>query len=330
MARKRQGLDRSRRIQFWLFVSPWLIGFLILGVGPILSSICLSFCEWDIFTPAEWVGFRNYEEMFADDPLFWTALYNTAWYTVVAVPLGVIVSLSLAVLLNTKIRGVAVYRTLYFLPSILSGVAVALLWRWFFNPDFGMLNAILAPIIHGIEGVFHLVWSAFSAVTGSLGIGVPREYPFEPMGPPGWLTSPVWSKPALVLMSLWGAGGGMVIFLAALQGVPEELYEVAEIDGAGRWQRFRNVTLPMISPVMFFVTCMGIIGSFQVFTQVYIMTGGGPSNSTLFYVLYLFNNAFSYFRMGYASAMAWVLFVIILVVTIVQFRLARRWVHYES
>jgi len=291
-------LARSEAIDCYTFISPWIIGFLIFTVGPMLFSIGLSFCKWDIFRPAGFVGLNNYQKV-AADPLFAKSLANTLFYTVFAVPLGIAGALALSLLLNRKIRGISIYRTIYYLPAILSGVAVALLWRWIFNPDYGVLNAILADTF----GVGH---------------------------PPQWLMDERWSKPSLILMSLWGIGGGMVIFLAGLQGIPEQLYEAAEIDGANVLQRFRHITLPMLSPVIFFNLIMGVIGSFQVFTQVYIMTGGGPANSTLFYVLYLFNNGFRFFKMGYASALAWVLFVIIMAVTLVQFKLAGRWVYYEG
>ncbi len=263
-----------------------------------LFSVFLSLCRWDIFTPAQFIGLGNYRKL-AADPLFVKSLANTLFYTAFAVPLGVAGALGLSILLNQKIRGITIYRTVYYLPAVVSGVAVALLWRWIFNPDFGVLNAILS-------GVFRVA------------------------NPPHWLWDEQWSKPSLILMSLWGIGGGMVIFLAGLQGIPEQLYEAAQIDGASVIQRFRHITLPMLSPVIFFNLIMGIIGSFQVFVQVYIMTGGGPANSTLFYVLYLFNNGFQFFKMGYASALAWVLFVIILAVTLVQFKLAGRWVYYEG
>ena len=297
--KKRLGkLARKEAIDCYLFISPWIIGFLIFTLGPMLFSVFLSFCRWDIFTPAQFIGLGNYRKL-AAEPLFVKSLANTLFYTAFAVPLGVAGALGLSVLLNQKIRGITVYRTIYYLPAVVSGVAVALLWRWIFNPDFGVLNAILS-------GVFHVA------------------------NPPYWLWDEQWSKPSLILMSLWGIGGGMVIFLAGLQGIPEQLYEAAQIDGASVIQRFRHITLPMLSPVIFFNLIMGIIGSFQVFVQVYIMTGGGPANSTLFYVLYLFNNGFQFFKMGYASALAWVLFVIILAVTLVQFKLAGRWVYYEG
>ncbi|HUV04993.1 MAG TPA: sugar ABC transporter permease [Armatimonadota bacterium] len=299
MHKRRLGkLARGEAIDCYMFISPWVIGFLIFTLGPMLFSIGLSFCRWDIFRPADFVGLENYRKLTAD-PLFVKSLANTLFYAAFAVPIGIAGALGLSMLLNQKIRGISIYRTIYYLPAILSGVAVALLWRWILNPDYGVLNAILADVF----GIAH---------------------------PPQWLMDESWSKPSLILMSLWGVGGGMVIFLAGLQGIPEQLYEAAQIDGANVLQRFRHITLPMLSPVIFFNLIMGVIASFQVFTQVYIMTGGGPANSTLFYVLYLFNNGFRFFKMGYASALAWVLFVIIMGVTLIQFKLARRWVYYEG
>lgn len=291
-------LARKEAFDCYMFISPWIIGFLIFALGPMLYSIGLSFCKWDIFTPAEFVGLANYKKL-AADPLFVKSIGNTLFYTAFAVPLGIAGALGLSMLLNQKIRGITIYRTIYYLPAVVSGVAVALLWRWIFNYEYGVLNAILGDV-------------------------------FGIANPPEWLGSELWSKPSLILMSLWGIGGGMIIFLAGLQGIPEQLYEAAEIDGANVLERFRHITIPMLSPVIFFNLIMGIIGSFQVFVQVYIMTSGGPSNSTLFYVLYLFNNGFQFFKMGYASALAWVLFVIVLAVTVVQFKLAGRWVYYEG
>ena len=299
MRKRRMGkLARSEAVDCYMFISPWIIGFLIFTLGPMLFSIGLSFCRWDIFRPAEFSGLENYRKLLAE-PLFLKSLANTLFYTAFAVPLGIAGALGLSMLLNQKIRAISIYRTIYYLPAILSGVAVALLWRWIFNPDYGVLNAILADV-------------------------------FKVAHPPQWLMDENWSKPSLILMSLWGIGGGMVIFLAGLQGIPEQLYEAAAMDGANIFQRFRHITLPMLSPVIFFNLIMGVIGGLQVFTQVYIMTGGGPANSTLFYVLYLFNNGFRFFKMGYASALAWVLFIIIMGVTLIQFKLARRWVYYEG
>ena len=294
-------MAREDRLTFWCFLSPWIIGFLLFGAGPILASLVLSFTDYSLFTPPRWVGWANYRELFAQDPLIWKAFYNTAFYTVFAVPLGTIGALLLAVLLNREVRGIAIWRTVYYLPTIVSGVAMAVLWRWIFNPEVGLANTLLGPFLRLLD--------------------LPN---------PKWLLEPALAKPAYIIMSLWGIGGGMVIFLAGLQGIPKQLYEAAELDGAGPIARFFHVTVPMLSPIILFSLTMGTIGSFQVFAQAYVMTGRGPDNSTLFYVLYLFDQAFRYFRMGYGAAMAWVLFGVILLVTLTKFALAKRWVYYEG
>jgi multiple sugar transport system permease protein len=304
VARRRRStspLAREDRRDFWLFLSPWLIGFVCFGAGPIFASLLLSFTDYSIFKPPRWVGLTNYREMLAADPLIGKALWNTLFYTVFAVPLGTAAAMLLAILLNQKVRGLSIWRTIYYLPAVVSGVAMAVLWRWIFNPEVGLANTILRPFLRLFD-----------------------------LPDPTWLLDPALAKPAYVIMSLWGVGGGMIIFLAALQSIPQHLYEAAEIDGAGVFSKFRHITLPMLTPVIFFSLTMGVIGSFQIFTQVYVMSGRGVDNSTLFYVLYLFEQAFRYFRMGYAAAMAWVLFAIILAVTIVQFRLAKRWVFYAG
>jgi multiple sugar transport system permease protein len=287
--------SKKEAVEGFLFISPWLIGFLIFTLGPLIASIFLSLSKWDIFSDPQFVGMQNYVKLF-EDPLFKKSLWNTFYYAIFSIPLGMIGGLSLALLLNQKVKGLPIFRTMFYLPSVTSGVAVALLWKWIFNPEFGLANAILN-------------W-----------FGLPSSQ---------WLSSPAWAMPALIIMSLWGVGGGMLIYLAGLQGIPQQLYEAAELDGAGSWSCFVNITLPMLSPTLFFQLIMGIIGSFQVFTQVFVMTGGGPANATLVYVLYLYRNAFQWWKMGYASALAWFLFAIILVLTLIQFKLAPRWVHYD-
>ncbi len=298
---KRACAERQDRIDFWLFLSPWIIGFVLFWAGPIVASLALAFTDYSIFNPPRWIGVQNFSDIFARDPLIYKALWNTLFFTFFAVPLGTAGSLLAAMLLNQKIRGLAVWRTIFYVPCVVSGVAMAVLWRWIFNPEIGLANTILRP---------------FLKLLG--------------LSDPAWLLDPVLAKPAYVIMSLWGVGGGTVIFLAGLQGIPAHLYEAAEIDGAGRWSKFRHVTLPMLTPIIFFSLTMGVIGSFQIFAQAYVMSGRGVDNSTLFYVLYLFEQAFRYFHMGYASAMAWILFLVILLVTVIQFRLARRWVHYSG
>ncbi len=295
--RRRGGrIDRHQTIWGWVFVSPWIIGFLAFTLIPISLSFYYGFTAYNIYQPPRWIGLANYQTL-VNDPLFWKALYNTVYYTFISVPLTLALSLGVALLLNAKLPGMGFFRTVYFLPSVLSGVGVALLWMWVFNPDFGLINSLLEMI--GIRG-------------------------------PLWLYSPEWSKPALIIMSMWGMGGVMVINLAGLQSIPGALYDAAKIDGAGPLGQLRYVTLPMLSPTLFFNFITLTIGSLQIFTQAYVMTQGGPINSTLFYVFYLFNLAFENLRMGYASAMAWILFLIIVAFSLFQMRLSRRWVYYEE
>ncbi|MCL4532414.1 MAG: sugar ABC transporter permease [Actinobacteria bacterium] len=278
-----------------LFGAPAIIGLLVFSVYPILSSLVDSFTAFDMIRPAKFIGLDNYVTLFTQDPLFWSTLYNTAYYVVFSVPLGIIVAFGLAMLLNQKVGGLSIYRTIFYLPSITPFVATAVLWVWVFNPQYGLLNTLLAFI--GIQG-------------------------------PGWLSDPDWSKPALIIMSVWSVGGLMVIFLAGLQGVPQEQYEAAQIDGANRFQLLRHVTIPFMGPYFLFGLITGLIGGFQYFTQVYVMTQGGPANSTNMYSLYLFLNAFSYFKMGYASAMAWILFLLIGLCTVIVFRSSVSRVYY--
>jgi multiple sugar transport system permease protein len=295
-------LARREEREFYLFIFPWIIGLILFDAGPILASLVVGFTNWSLLEAPTWAGVQNYVTMF-NDPLFATSLWNSAYYGFFSVGLGLIVSFSLALLLNQKVVGMPLFRTVFYLPSVVSGIAVALLWGNILHPDFGLINTMLSWV--GIKG-------------------------------PGWLSSPLWSKPALILMSLWAAGGSMVIYLAGLQSVPAHLYEAAEIDGAGPVQKFWSVTVPMMSPVIFYNLIVGIIASLQNFVLVLIMTQGlssqpgGPANSTMMYGLYLYLNAFRFFKMGYASALAWVLLVIIIIITAVQFRLARTWVFYEG
>jgi len=293
------GRRKLSREAIWgyVFVGPWIIGFLVFTLGPVVASFGLSFMDYELISAPTWRGLRNYGELLTRDRLFRLSLYNTLYYTLFSVPLGITVAFLLALLLNVQLPGMNLYRTVFYLPAVTAGVAVSLLWMWLFNSRFGLIN-------------FLLRW-----------IGLPG---------PGWLVDPTWAKPAFILMSVWGVGGTVVIFLAGLQGVPRSLYEAAEIDGANTLQRFRHVTIPMMTPVIFFNMLVGIIGSFQVFTAAYVMTGGGPQYSTLFYVLYLFRQGFKLLRMGYAAAMAWILFIIIVVLTLIQLRLSTKWVYYEG
>jgi multiple sugar transport system permease protein len=279
-----------------LFTSPFILGVLLFWVGPMLYSIYLVTQDWNIITPPEYVGLRNFQRLL-EDPLVAKTLGNTAYYTFIGVPLQLIVAFALALMLNQNVRGLSIYRTIYYLPAITPAVAFAVVWIQILNPEFGVLNSILH-------------WFGIAPIK--------------------WLFDPTWAKPAFILMSLWLTGFQMVIFLAGLQGVPKELHEAASIDGANSWRRFWNVTVPIISPVIFFNLVIGIIGSFQVFTAAFIMTDGGPQDSTLFMVLYIYRNAFEYFKMGYAATLAWVLFLIIMVFTAIQFFLSNRWVYYEG
>ncbi|MBN1345358.1 MAG: extracellular solute-binding protein [Phycisphaerae bacterium] len=308
---------RSRgywRREWWaglVCASPWIVGFLVFTAGPILFSILMSFSDYDVINPAHWLGLGNYREAFGD-PLFYTSLANTV-YMVMGVPLGLIVGLAMAMLLDSGVRGLSTYRTIYYLPAIVPAVASSVLWIWVFHPSEGMINSLFDAV--GVNTA--LEWLGFSRW---FGVSVPIN----------WLGETKMAKPSLIIMGLWGAGAGMLIWLAGLKGVPEHLYEAASIDGANVWHRFRHVTLPMLSPYILFNLVMGTIGVFQIFTQAYIMTEGGPNDATLFYAYNLFNQAFRYLRMGYASALAWVLFAIVFALTLVQLYFSRKWVHYES
>ncbi len=284
----------------WLFISPWVIGFVLLTIGPMLYSLYLSFFDASLLSEPTFVGFKNYLTLLSTSEtqsLFWRTLGNTSFYVFLSVPLGILLGLGLALLLNQEIYGRGLFRMIYYLPVVVPPVASALLWLWIFHRDFGLLNGALRIV--GVAG-------------------------------PAWLTSSMWSKPALVLMSLWGLGGNMLIFLAGLQGIPTTLYEAAKVDGAGAWTCFWRITIPMMSPTIFFVLITGIIGSFQVFVSTAIITDGGPANSTLMYVLYLYRVAFQQFKMGFASALAWIYFVIMMLFTLLIFRSSSAWVFYEG
>lgn len=298
MAILRTSAARREGALFYLFIAPALLGLLIFTAGPMVASLYYSFCDYEIVSPPEWVGLGNYHKMFFVDKLPLHALAVTAYYSFVGVPLRLVMQFLIAVLLNRAVFGRSVLRTVLYLPSIVSGVALSLLWVWLLNPEFGLVNYLLWNLFH-IQG-------------------------------PRWLSDPHWVIPSIILMSFWGIGSGIIICLAGLQGIPEELYEAAELDGATGLDKMLRITVPHMTPVLFFNLVMGIIGSFQVFTQGYVMTGGGPSNASLFYVLYLYWNAFNYFRMGYASALAWVLFAIILAMTALIFRSSSAWVYYEG
>jgi len=285
-----------RTVTGYIFIAPFILGFVLWFLIPALTSLWLVFQNWNMIAPAKFIGFDNFKRIVSDS-LFWQSLKVTTVYTIVSVPLSLALAFLLALLLNAKVRGIAVFRTLYYLPSIVPAVANAVLWAWILNSEFGLLNALLRSI------------------------GLPKVL---------WLQEPEWALPALILMSLWGLGGAMVIFLAGLQGIPNEFYEAAEIDGAGPWAKLWSVTVPLMSPVTFFNLVMGIIGTFQIFTAGYLITNGGPQNATLFYVLYLYRNGFLYLDMGYAAALAWVLFFIIMMLTAFVFKGVGSRVYYEQ
>lgn len=299
-------LAQKEALEGYLYITPWVIGFLVFTFGPMLVSLYLSLTQYAILKPPIFIGLNNFTSMIGDQ-FFWKSLENTLYYAVIFVPLNLFGSLGCALLLNRPIYGRSFFRSVLFLPSITPVVATAILWMWLLQPQVGLLNYLLS-LIH---------------ITG-----------------PGWLSSPAWSKPALILISLWGAigGGSMLIFLAGLQGVPKELLEAAEVDGAGEWTRFWRIVLPLLSPTMFFNTVLGLIGAFQQFTLAFVITSavgqgqpaGGPIYSTLFYVLNLYQQAFDFWNMGYASALAWIFFLLVMGFTIFQLVLSRKWVYYES
>jgi multiple sugar transport system permease protein len=282
---------------FYIFISPWLFGFLALTLGPILFSIYMSFTDWDLFQAPDFIGIGNYKKIFTHDPLFWKSVGNTVYYAFISIPLGMLLSLWIAYYLNKKLKGITFFRVLYYLPSVVPVVASSLLFVRLLAPNTGLINRGLALI--GIDG-------------------------------PNWLLDPDWVKPALIVMSLWGVGGGVVLLLAGMKGIPGELLEAAAIDGAGPRKAFLFVTLPMITPIIFFNLVTGLIGALQTFAQVYIVTSGGPDNASQMIVPYLFENAFKFYKMGYASAIAWVLFLMILLLTLLVFRSSALWVYYEE
>lgn len=297
LARRRWSpMARRNLINGLLFASPWILGLSLFWIYPILASLYYSFTEFNAIQSPKWVGLQNFAALLADD-LFWTASYNTLWFAVVSIPLAIITAFGLALLLNMNIHGRIVYRTIYFLPTLVPSVALALVWIYLFNPATGLVNVPFDWI--GVKG-------------------------------PCWNACAAWSRPTMVLLALWIIGGQVVLYLAGLQDVPQELYDAAAVDGANAWHRFWAVTLPMMTPVIFYHLVTSVIGAFQFFDIPFIMTGGtgAPSNTLLFYSIYLFKNAFAYFKMGYASAMAWIMFVAILAITLIIFRSARHWVYY--
>lgn len=295
-AERRRAWRRSATGLLW--ASPAILGFLLLYLGPMIASLGMSFTNWRIVDTPQWVGLENWVNMFTSDPLFYQSLRVSATYALISVPLRLALALGIALLMNQKHKLVGLFRTIYYLPSVIAGVSVALLWSWVFHPEFGVINVLLYDLFH-IQG-------------------------------PRWLFDPNTALASIIIMSLWSVGGSMLVYLGGLQGVPSDLYDAADVDGAGGFSKFRHVTLPMISPVLFFNLVMGFINSFQAFTESFVMTGGGPVHSTRFFLLHLYQNAFIFFRMGYAAALSWALFVIILALTFFIFRSSSMWVFYEG
>ena len=290
-------LQRKEARAFYICVLPWIIGFLAFYLGPIIASFYFSLTKWDLITPPQWIGLDNYVRVFTRDKLFLQSLKVTLTYTLAYVPLDLILGLLIALLLNRPLRGIGFFRTIFYLPSVLTGVAYVVMWMWVFNPQVGLINTLLSYI--GIKG-------------------------------PRWFLDPHFALWALVMMSIFQVGRSMVIFLAGLQDVPRELQEAASIDGANSWQRFWKITLPMMTPSILFNLIFGLIMTFQSFTNVYVATNGGPLDSTLFYVLYLYKKAFDHLEMGYASALAWILFLLVLLCTLLIFATSGKWVFYRG
>ena len=296
-------MRKKETLWFYLLVFPWVFGFIVLTLGPMLYSFFLSLTNWDLFTSPKFLGWDNYVRLFTKDKIFWKTVFNTLYYAFISVPLGMLFSLFITYFLNRPIEGSAIYRTLYYIPATVPGVASALLFKWLLAPDAGMINRFLA--IFGMDG-------------------------------PAWLLEPDWVKPALILMSLWTVGANITLLMAGMKSIPAEFYEAAELDGASPIAQYYRITLPLLTPVIFFNLINGLIGALQVFTQIYIMTGtgganmGGPNNASMMIVPYLFNNGFRFYKMGYASAIAWVLFVLVMILTLLVFRSSSAWVYYET
>lgn len=288
---------RREALAGYLFISPWLVGFVVFVAGPMIASFVISFTRWNIVGTPKWVGIGNYERIFTADPDFIQALKVTFKYAILYIPLTTTIGLGMAMALNAKLKGVGIFRTLLYLPYVVPSIAASLVWVWVLNSRYGLLNVLLAKV--GIEG-------------------------------PNWFGDPQTALYGIMMIGLWGVGGSAIIYLAGLQNIPPHLYEAAVVDGANDWQKFRHVTLPMLSPTIFYLVVMELIGVFQTFTQSYVATRGGPLKATFFYMLYIYNKAWESLRMGYASALAWILFVIILLITILVFRSSPMWVHYEA
>ncbi len=297
VVRKRyRGPLHGQNLEGWLFVSPLLIGFLVFLLGPLFFSLVISLTQWNLLQPMKFVGLANFKRMLFEDPVFWRSLLNTAYFSIGTIPLELVAALTMALLMNRGMFGFTFFRALFFMPTVTSWIAIGLAWRWLYNPEFGLINWFLSLV--GIQG-------------------------------PLWLNDTTSAMPSVILVNVWrGAGYNMVLYLAGLQGIPEYYYEASLIDGATWGQQFRRITLPLLTPTTFFILIMSIINSFQVFGAIYIMTSGGPAGATEVIVWYIWDNAFNYLKMGYASAMAWVLFMIILLFTFVQSKFSDKWVFY--
>lgn len=296
-------LRRKEALWFYLLISPWLFGFITLTLGAMIYSFALSLTNWDLFTSPVFIGLDNYIRLLTKDKIFWKAVYNTLYYSSISVLAGMVFSLIIGYFLNRPIRGSTFYRTLYYIPATVPAVASALLFKWLLAPDAGMVNRFLALL--GVDG-------------------------------PAWLLEPAWVKPALILMSLWTVGANITLLMAGMKSIPAEFYEAAELDGASPFMQYYRITLPLLTPVIFFNLIISMIGALQIFTQIYIMTGqggptmGAPNNASMMIVPYLFNNGFRFYKMGYASAIAWILFLLILGLTLLVFRSSSAWVYYET
>jgi multiple sugar transport system permease protein len=294
---KKLGIAAMEKKWGLLMALPAILGLLFITIGPMVASFLISMTDWRIGSDVHFIGLDNYNKMFTDDHLVKKSLFATTYYTIGSVPIVIILAFFVSILLNQKVKGLAIFRTIFYLPVIVPSIANSMLWLWLFNPDFGLLNSILKQI------------------------GLPGS---------DWIYSETMAIPSLILMSTWGIGNAVVIFLAGLQGVPTHLYEAVEVDGGNAFHKLRHVTLPMMTPTIFFNLIMSLIGTFQVFSEAYVMTEGGPNNKTLFYVFYLYRTAFKETKMGYASALAWLLFLIIMVLTVIVFLTSKKWVYYEG
>lgn len=295
--RKRTNREKKEEKWFYIFVSPWILGFLFLTLGPIIASLAISLTDWDLFTKPNFVGLDNYIKLLTQDKIFRQVIYNTFYYAIISVVLNMAFSLLLAYLLSIKLRGIKFFRTIFYLPAVVPIVVSSMVFKWILAPDTGLLNKFLS--IFGVNG-------------------------------PAWLLDPKWVKLSFVFLAVWGVGVNMVLILSAMQGVSNDLYESASLDGAGEFRKFMSITVPMISPVIFFNLIMGIIKGLQAFSEIYIMTAGGPNNASNMMVPYLFDNAFKFYKMGYASSISWILFIIIIVFSLIVYKSSDLWVYYES